>query len=70
MRKEKMTEKRYHIYAKNQCIYHSLSEQEFENTWEMIQRFLSIHGGNLCKNDVEYEEVLFDKNAVSLQGSY
>lgn len=65
-----MIEKRYHIYAKNHCIYHSLTEKEFEDTWEMIQRFLSIHSGNLDRNDVEYEEVLFDKNAVSLQGSY
>jgi len=65
-----MTEKRYHIYVKNQCLYHNLTEEEFEQTWGMIQKFLSVYNNNLCKNDIEYVEVLFDRIACSLQGSY
>jgi TPP-dependent 2-oxoacid decarboxylase len=64
-----MTEKYFHIYAKNQCIYHSLNEEDFTKTWEMIQKFLSVHDANIDKNELEYVEVLFDKNDSSLQGS-
>lgn len=63
-----MTEKKYHIYFKNRCIYHSLSEIEFEETWKMLNNFMSIIN-NAEKNDLSYEEVLF-KREVSLNSSH
>jgi len=39
MRKE---EKIYHIYAKDRCIYHSLSEDKFSETWEMLHRMIEF----------------------------
>lgn len=68
--KQKMIENIYHIYVKNQCIYYNLTEEEFHMTWDMIQKFLSVHSSNIDKNDVEYEKVSLDKNTISLQGSY
>lgn len=65
-----MTEKLYHIYIKTDCIYHSLNEEEFKNTWDMIQKFLSIHHSQINKDDVQYEEVLLDKSPTCLQPSY
>jgi hypothetical protein len=65
-----MTEKLYHIYLKKECIYHSLNEEEFIKTWDMIQKFLSVHDAQIDKNDIQYEEVLVDKTTTCLQPSY
>ena len=37
-----MTEKVYHVYAKGECIYHSLSEEKFSEIWEMLHRMVEI----------------------------
>ena len=63
-----MTEKIYHIYLKNKCIYHSLSEEDFSLTWRMISEFLSITDDSK-KNDLSYEEVIRSKELV-LNSSY
>jgi hypothetical protein len=63
-----MPDKIYHIYAKDQCIYHSLSEQEFKITWDMINKFLSV-SGVLSKSDVTYEELSVLKEAI-INSSY
>jgi hypothetical protein len=65
-----MTEKLYHIYIKTDCIYHSLNEEEFQKTWDMIQKFLSIYHSRINKDDVQYEEFLSDKTPTFLQPSY
>ena len=49
-------ENRYHIYLRNKCLYHSLSENEFKETWEMLNNFISIFG-NVKKEDLNYEEI-------------
>lgn len=58
-----VTEKIYHIYAKNNCIYHSLSEEEFKEIWDMINKFISI-SGCLKKEDLSYEELILSKETV------
>ena len=63
------TEKIYHIYAKGECIYHSLSEEKFSETWEMLHRMVDLLGANISKEDLEYEEVLTNR-AVVLHSSY
>jgi hypothetical protein len=65
-----MTENVYHIYLKKECIYHSLNEEEFIKTWDMIQKFLSVHDAQIDKNDIQYEEVSVDKITSCLQPSY
>ena len=62
-------EKIYHIYAKGQCIYHSLSEEKFSETWEMLHRMVDLLGANISVKDLEYEEVLTNK-LMSLNASY
>jgi hypothetical protein len=49
-------EKIYHIYAKGQCIYHSLSEEKFTEIWEMLHRMVDLIGANISKKDLEYED--------------
>jgi hypothetical protein len=65
-----MTEKLYHIYIKKDCVYHNLNEEEFTQTWDMIQKFLSIHHSQINKDDVQYEEVLLDKTLIYAHASY
>ena len=61
MRKE---EKVYHIYAKDRCIYHSLSEEKFSETWEMLHRMIEFLDMNIKKEDLQYEELIMNKEVV------
>jgi hypothetical protein len=63
------TEKIYHIYAKGQCIYHSLSEEKFSEIWEMLHRMIDLLGVNISAKDLEYEEV-YTNNLIPLNSSY
>jgi len=58
-----MTEKRYHIYLQDKCLYHSLSEEEFNTTWKMIFEFLTV-ADERKKEDLTYEEVLYSKETI------
>jgi hypothetical protein len=62
-------EKLYHIYAKDRCIYHSLSESKFSETWEMLHRMIDLLGVNISENDLQYEEVIVNK-LISQNSSY
>jgi hypothetical protein len=59
-----MTEKVYHIYAKDQCIYHSLSEEKFSEIWDMLHRMVELLDMNISVNDLSYEELYFNKEAI------
>lgn len=59
----------FHIYLKNKCIYHSLSECEFKKTWEMIHNFISIVEYNFRKEDLTYEELIVSEDVI-LNSSY
>ena len=58
-----MTETLYNIYLKDKCIYHSLTEDEFNLTWRMISEFLSVTNDSK-KNDLSYEEVIRSKEVL------
>lgn len=61
MRKE---DKVYHIYAKDRCIYHNLSEEKFSETWEMLHRMIEFIDMNIQKEDLQYEELVMNKEVV------
>lgn len=65
----KKEERVYHIYAKGECIYHSLSEEKFSEIWEMLHRMVDLLGVNISKEDLEYEEVYVNK-LIPLNSSY
>jgi hypothetical protein len=62
-------EKIYHIYAKNQCIYHSLSENKFSETWETLHKMVDLLGMHIKKEDLSYEELIINKE-VALNSSH
>jgi hypothetical protein len=57
-------EKLYHIYAKDKCLYHSLSEKKFSETWEMLHRMIDLLGVNIQKEDLQYEEVFVNMGVI------
>jgi hypothetical protein len=59
-----MTEKVYHIYANGKCIYHSLSEDKFSETWEMLHRMVELIDVKFSKEDLTYEELVINKEVV------
>jgi len=58
-----MSEKIYHIYLDNKCLYHSLNEEEFKLTWKMISEFLSITDEEKLEG-LSYEEVAMSKEVM------
>jgi hypothetical protein len=58
------TEKLYHIYAKGECIYHSLSEEKFSETWDMLHKMIELLDNNFSDEDLQYEEVTVNKLIV------
>jgi hypothetical protein len=65
----KKTEKIYHIYAKDKCIYHNLSESKFSEVWEMLHRMVELLDMNIRKEDLQYEELSVNKEII-LQSSH
>ena len=44
----------YHIYARDNCIYNSLNEEEFEETWEMLKVMVGILKTDYTESDLSY----------------
>ena len=63
------TEKIYHIYAKDQCIFHSLKEEEFKVTWKTLMHLINILDTRYAGDDLTYEELVVNKHVVS-ESSY
>ena len=59
-------EKIYHIYARGNCIYHSLKEDEFQTTWTALNRLSELLSD---KSELSYEELIVNKE-ISLNSSY
>jgi hypothetical protein len=61
-----MSEKIYHIYARGQCIYHSLKEEEFKTTWIALNRLSELLSNS---SELSYEELIVNKE-LALNSSY
>ena len=58
-------EKVYHIYAKQECLYNNLSEDQFNNTWETLKGMVGLMKTDYTLEDLSYEEVLCAHGGVS-----
>ena len=47
----------YHIYAKGECLYHSLTEQQFQDTWQQLQGMVGLMKTDYAAEDLSYETV-------------
>jgi hypothetical protein len=59
-----MTEKVYHIYAKERCIYHSLSEEKFTEVWDMLHKMIDLLDMNISFEDLSFEELRVNKETI------
>lgn len=57
-------EKMYHIYAKDKCIFHSLNEDEFTNTWKSLNNLIDVMDTHYAGDDLTYEELIVNKNSI------
>ena len=51
------TEKIYHIYAKDRCLFHSLKEEEFQNTWTTLHNMVGLMKTEYTTDDLNYIEL-------------
>jgi hypothetical protein len=56
-----MLEKIYHIYAKQNCLFHSLKEEEFYTTWNTLKTMVGIMKTDYTMEDLSYEELLVNR---------
>jgi len=52
-----MTKHHYQIYIKGQCVYHCLSYEEFEQTWNMLLHLVDLLSEKVTKDDITFEKV-------------
>lgn len=60
-----LMEKIYHIYAKDTCLYHSLTEEEFKNTWKQLKTMVGLMKTDYSPVDLTYEELLLNREMIS-----
>ena len=53
-----METKMYHIYAKDNCLYHSLTEDNFKNTWSQLHNMVGLMKTDYVIDDLTYEELV------------
>ena len=66
-------EKVYHIYAKDKCLFHSLREEEFKNTWKQLKSMVGLMKTDYTTEDLSYEELTLlveNKNSLIDSPSY
>ena len=51
-------EKVYHIYAKEECLYNNLTEQQFNNTWNALKGMVGLMKTDYELEDLSYEELV------------
>ena len=57
-------EKIYHIYAKDNCLFHSVKEDEFSTVWNTLHQMVGIMKTSYTESDLSYAEVTLDKEVI------
>ena len=56
------TEKVFHIYAKDRCLYHNLDLEDFKEKWEMLNIMVGVLKTDYQAEDLDYTEVEEQRN--------
>ena len=59
-----MTEKVYHIYAKERCLFHSVKEEDFHATWSTLKNMVGLMKTDYSIEDLSYEELTISKDTI------
>ena len=46
----------YHIYIKGECVYHSLNESQFKQTWTSLKGMVGLMQTSYTEKDLSYEK--------------
>ena len=46
----------YHIYIKGECVYHSLNESQFKQTWASLKGMVGLMQTSYTIEDLSYEK--------------
>jgi len=52
-----MPEKVFHVYAREECLYNNLTEEQFKNTWNSLNGIVGLLHTDYDVEDLSYEEV-------------
>ncbi len=52
-----MPPKVFHIYAKEECLYNNLTEEQFKDTWNVLNGMVGLMKTDYDIEDLSYEEV-------------
>ena len=52
-----MPEKVFHVYAREECLYNNLTEEQFKNTWNALNGMVGLLHTDYDVKDLSYEEV-------------
>jgi len=56
-------EYRFHIYAKDKCLYSNLTKEKFTKTWETLKGMVGLMRTEYELEDLQYERVELENNA-------
>ena len=55
--KKSPPQKVFHIYLKDRCVLHSLSEEQFQSNWELLNNLVGVMKTEYSTDDLSFEEV-------------
>ena len=64
------TEKVFHIYAKNRCLYHNLGLEDFQEKWEMLNVMVGLLKTDYQVEDLDYTAVEETPTSPQEESSY
>ena len=55
-----ISEYRFHIYAKDKCLFNNLKREDFESKWETLKGMVGLMKTEYEVEDLSYEKVLLE----------
>jgi hypothetical protein len=59
----------YHIYAKEKCIMHNVSEDDFKSVWETLYNMIDLLDTQYTTEDLNYEELEVNRD-ITIESSH
>lgn len=60
---------RFHIYAKDKCLFHNLQKEDFDDKWDTLRNLVGLMKTEYSVSDLSYEQVEFVKD-ISIESSH
>lgn len=57
-------EKIYHVYLRDKCVYPSLTEEQFKETWFNLINMVGLMKTDYSENELSYEECVVNRGDI------